>query len=131
MEEKRKHSYGHTQYLRLANRLKEELLSPDNVCWFTIRGRLEAERIVKSRMPPELVKCDAWRKANDIMQKLNEQIEKLPEWAQEKAVKQLTQKAYLKHNIATGVWAGLMGIALLVGIVLVIREYKTRKIKAL
>ncbi len=129
VEEKKKHSYGHTQYLRMADQLKARLEPPYDDPWLAATDpvwQMEAERIVRPNIPPELVEaCDAWRKANHLVEELTEQIDKLPEWAQEEAKKQLTQKAYRKRNIATGVWAGLVGIALLASIILAVRENKT------
>ncbi|KUK10377.1 MAG: Uncharacterized protein XD50_1348 [Clostridia bacterium 41_269] len=125
-EEKKKHSYGHTQYLRLAEQLKAKLESPYDDPWLTATDpvwQMEAEQIVRPSIPPELVKeCDAWRNANRRVKKLTEQINKLPEWAQKEAKKRLTQEAYRKRNIATGIWAGLVGISLLTSVYLFVRE---------
>jgi amino acid transporter len=87
---------------------------------------MEAEQIVRPNIPPELVReCDAWREANRLVKKLTEQINKLSEWAEEEAEEQLTQEAYCKRDIATGVWIGLVGITLLFSIILAIRGRRT------
>ncbi|NLO89492.1 MAG: hypothetical protein GX088_04090 [Clostridia bacterium] len=147
-EEKKKHSEGHTQYLRIEKQLRAELeplyydtakeTAEDDPFLRALQEieewgnkpakEFEITQIVRSKMPSELVKeCDAWRDANQRVKKLNEQINKLPEWAQEKAKEQFTQEAYAKRSIVTGIWVSLVGISLLTSVCLAVREKREKQ----